>query len=842
MKSTIINKVKEQGEKLLEDLNNWKNAMINLSQGDFSTTLSVEANPIPISDLLKEPYVSLLNQIITKLHEVAVEFNLVTDIPCKRLCYVGADSFLEGQRCGELMGDILKGKGQIAIVISKYGYTSTELRRKGFESVIQASFPGIKIVTIIESKENPEISYEKTKILLKEYPYLNGIYISEGTTPASVAQAVVDFKKKKKINLISHDITNSTIEFVKKGVITATLGQEPYAQGFNSVIHLFNHLVNDWEPQVPRLLTHMDIVTQKNYHKYWREGEGVVQSQATLNRLAKPVNKKSSKPLRIAILSRVGSEFWIPVNQGILAAGKLLKNKNIKVELIIPEKNRTEGLNGSDVYGPAFQKLITEHYDGIGIIASDAKLIPQINHAVEVGIPVVTLNSEPFNLRSLIHIITNQTNQLKEKNSELEAIDSVVRAINKEIDLENVLTSLLNQTLNILPQAKMGCFLIYDDTLEKYRYAAVNGYNIKDFQKIQLTEQEVISHYTEHAEQVEKGVYVIRTMKGISAQKKFNHLESSKSILTMSVILEGRLEGFLILENMKSEEAFDKYAIQKLLRLREHLVSAFNKAKSLKLLEEKNQNILSSIHYGERIQRAILPLRERIQSFLPEHFILFKPRDIVSGDFYWFNKVDGKIILAVVDCTGHGVPGAFMSMLGNAFLNEIVSEQKIIRPAEILGQLHQEIRTALKQEQEQVETQDGMDACVCVLEKNGGKYTLVFAGAKRPLYMIKKGSTELTEIKGDRSSIGGRHRKKWIFTEHELKIQKGDQFYLTTDGFVDQQNVKNRRYGSGQLKNFLMSISDLSMQEQKKVMTQELVRYQGTEEQRDDITIMGVRV
>ncbi|MEJ2628086.1 MAG: SpoIIE family protein phosphatase [bacterium] len=813
MKSTIINKVMEQGEKLLEDLNNWKNAMINLSQGDFSTTLSVKADPVPISDSQKRPYVSLLNQIITKLHEVAVEFNLVTDIPCKRLCYVGADSFLEGQRCGELMGEVIK-----------------------------ASYPEIKIVDIVESNENPEISYKKAKILFEKYPDLSGIYISEGSTPSSVAQAIVDSKRENKIKLVSHDLTNSNINFVKKGVITATLEQEPYAQGFNPVIHLFNHLVNGWEPQVPRLLTHMDVITQKNYREYWSEEEGVIQSKATLDRLAKPVDKKSIEAIRIAILGRVDSEFWIPVNQGILAAKKLLKDRNVQVELIIPEKNRTKGLYGSEVYGQAFQKLISEQYNGIGIIASDAKLIPQINHAVEVGIPVVTLNSEPFNLRSLIHIITNQTNQLKEKNSELEAIDSVVRAINKEIDLENVLTSLLNQTLTILPQAKMGCFLIYDDTLEKYRYAAANGYNVKDLQKIHLTDKEVKSRYTKHAAQVEKGVYVIRTMKGISAQKKFNHLESSKSILTMSVILEGRLEGFLILENMKSEEAFDKYAIQKLLRLREHLVSAFNKAKSLKLLEEKNQNILSSIHYGERIQRAILPLRERIQSFLPEHFILFKPRDIVSGDFYWFNKVDGKIILAVVDCTGHGVPGAFMSMLGNAFLNEIVSEQKIIRPAEILGQLHQEVRTALKQEQEQVETQDGMDACVCALEKNGGKYTLVFAGAKRPLYMIKKGSTELTEIKGDRSSIGGRQRKKWIFTEHELKIQKGDQFYLTTDGFVDQQNVKNRRYGSGQLKNFLRSISDLSMQEQKKVMTQELVRYQGTEEQRDDITIMGVRV
>jgi len=262
-----------------------------------------------------------------------------------------------------------------------------------------------------------------------------------------------------------------------------------------------------------------------------------------------------------------------------------------------------------------------------------------------------------------------------------------------------------------------------------------------------------------------------------------------------------------------------------------------------KQLTKKNEQILSSIRYGERIQHAILPLGKRLKSYFPEHFILFKPRDIVSGDFYWFNKVNGKIILAVVDCTGHGVPGAFMSMLGNAFLNEIVTEQKNLNPAGILSQLNQEVRTALKQGQEQNKTQDGMDVCLCVLEKNGGSYKLEFAGAERPLYMIKRGDITLTEIKGERRSIGGRQReKKRIFKGHELEIQKGDQFYLTTDGFVDQQNVKNRRYGSGRLKNFLKSISDLSMQEQQQAMIKELARYQGTEEQRDDITMIGVRI
>ncbi len=262
-----------------------------------------------------------------------------------------------------------------------------------------------------------------------------------------------------------------------------------------------------------------------------------------------------------------------------------------------------------------------------------------------------------------------------------------------------------------------------------------------------------------------------------------------------------------------------------------------------KEIQEKNEQILSSIRYGERIQNAILPLTEKIRSSLSEHFILFKPRDIVSGDFYWFNQINGKTVLAVVDCTGHGVPGAFMSMLGNAFLNEIVLEHKILNPTLILKQLHLQVRSALKQEQERTKTQDGMDVCLCVLEKNSHKHKVLFAGAKRPLYIIKEGETDLTEIKGDRKSIGGRQREEErVFTAHELSLQSGDKVYLTTDGFADQQNVGNRRYGSGRLKTFLQRISILEMQEQEKVLAQELARHQGREEQRDDITVVGVKV
>lgn len=449
-------------------------------------------------------------------------------------------------------------------------------------------------------------------------------------------------------------------------------------------------------------------------------------------------------------------------------------------------------------------------------------------------------------LKQEIGVRKKTEKELSQKNKELETMDSVVRIINKEIDLENVLQSLLRQSLNLLPHADKGSFLIYDEDEKKYRFRVVDGYNIEDVENIHLSEKEVRGRYSENSEQLEEGVYIIRNIKGLYAQDKLQHLGIPKSMLAMSVILEGRLAGFLILDNMSVRNAFDETDAQKLLRFREHAVSAFIKAKNLQLLEEKNQNILSSFRYGERIQNAILPLTEKIRSFLPEHFILFKPRDIVSGDFYWINQVDAKLVLAVVDCTGHGVPGAFMSMLGNAFLNKIVTEQKILDPSLILKRLHEEVRTALKQEHDVVNTQDGMDVCICVLER--GKKRLAFAGAKRPLYIVRNGNSkpeerEFIEINGDRKSIGGKQREaKRVFIRREIALHKGDALYLTTDGYTDQQSLNGKRYGSKRFKAFLLSIADLEMAEQREALVKELSDHREGEDQRDDITMIGMKV
>lgn len=255
-------------------------------------------------------------------------------------------------------------------------------------------------------------------------------------------------------------------------------------------------------------------------------------------------------------------------------------------------------------------------------------------------------------------------------------------------------------------------------------------------------------------------------------------------------------------------------------------------------LAELNANITSSIAYAQKIQQAILPTSEKMAASFHSHFIIYKPKDIVSGDFYWFHDLGDAKIVAVCDCTGHGVPGAFMSMIGNALLNQIVIEKKVVEPNAILEELHRAIRDALRQsENSSVELQDGMDVCLVKVERE----RLIFSGAKRPLFLVKNG--ELSEFKGDRYSIGGRQREsERKFSAHEIPIEQRATLYLTTDGYIDQANAQRESFGSKRFRDLLKSISPMSLEEQKAKLESELSAHQQEEAQRDDITMMSLVV
>jgi ligand-binding sensor domain-containing protein/serine phosphatase RsbU (regulator of sigma subunit) len=256
-------------------------------------------------------------------------------------------------------------------------------------------------------------------------------------------------------------------------------------------------------------------------------------------------------------------------------------------------------------------------------------------------------------------------------------------------------------------------------------------------------------------------------------------------------------------------------------------------------LAEKNRDIMSSIEYAKRIQLAILPERKIIFNHFPDTFIYYQPKDIVSGDFYWFGVVNGKKILAVVDCTGHGVPGAFMSMIGHNLLNQIVLENKITDPSQILFQLNQLVKTALKQENKDHDTKDGMDVALCVIDSE--KQELAFAGAFRPIYLIKGNSLE--KIEGDKFPIGGGFNGEVLYTIHIRKLNKGDSFFIHSDGIVDQfGGPKGKKFMGKQLQALLIENNQLTMQELKALIIEKFSEWMGELEQVDDVLIIGVRI
>lgn len=265
-------------------------------------------------------------------------------------------------------------------------------------------------------------------------------------------------------------------------------------------------------------------------------------------------------------------------------------------------------------------------------------------------------------------------------------------------------------------------------------------------------------------------------------------------------------------------------------------------------IEQQNENIKASITYAKTIQNAILPAYNDITRFF-NAFVIYKPKDIVSGDFYWYSHLpakDGfseKFFYAVVDCTGHGVPGAFMSMIGSRLLNEIVNERKIIKPSLILTQMDREVKTILRQEE--TDNNDGMDVSLCMIEKlTENKTRVLYAGAKRPLFYYEKSVETLRYIKGTRKTIGGTQarRNQEVFEDHELYLQNGDILYLSTDGLIDQSSPQRIRYGTPRLIELLNEISDKPLEEQKLLIEESLITFQGEEAQRDDVTFIGIQI
>ncbi|TAE18063.1 MAG: hypothetical protein EAZ95_05315 [Bacteroidetes bacterium] len=258
-------------------------------------------------------------------------------------------------------------------------------------------------------------------------------------------------------------------------------------------------------------------------------------------------------------------------------------------------------------------------------------------------------------------------------------------------------------------------------------------------------------------------------------------------------------------------------------------------------LAQQNTQIQDSIRAAKTIQKAIVPHKQKRDDLLRDHFVIYRPRDVVSGDFYWLNQVGKETILAVIDCTGHGVPGAFMTLITNNLLDKIVRVWDIHNPSDILTRLHEEIETVLRQKE--TDNHYGMDMSILTITPHEeGKHRLVFVGAKHNLYYIPKEGTQIEIIQGMRKSIGGLQRQDIVFENQEIILETGSTIYLTTDGYLDQNDVKRRKIGQKQFIQLLQDNYREDMNTQKQRLIKHFYDHIRDTEQRDDILVMGVRL
>ncbi len=314
--------------------------------------------------------------------------------------------------------------------------------------------------------------------------------------------------------------------------------------------------------------------------------------------------------------------------------------------------------------------------------------------------------------------------------------------------------------------------------------------------------------------------------------------EVPQSLLYIPLVLENETLGVITVQSF-SKNAYTEAHFGLLQNLAAYCSIAVANANAYQEIDSKNANITKSIEYAQTIQQAILPKPHEIRQSFTDKFIIYKPKDIVSGDFYWYSQVEQYTIFAVSDCTGHGVPGGFMSMIGNSILQDAIDKQQLRTPAQILEHLHVSIRKALRKADNH--TSDGMDIAICVFETlaDTGQIQMTFSAAKRPAYLIKGG--EFIEIKGDKGMIGAAETAdKKPFTNQVFIIDKGDKIYLFTDGITDQPDNQRNRFGIVRFRDMIRANHHLAMADQKQVYEKALTDFSGYQEQRDDITFVGL--
>lgn len=441
-------------------------ALSALTTGDLTRHVAIVTKSLALSeDDLRRNGSSIqksMNDIVTSLKECVRSYNWITDVPCKRLFYRGTDSFQEGLAAGDAMGKSL-GNQRKLIISSALHQDNLQLRINGFQTSLAANFPDLIIVkTIDTSGKSDEQVIREFEEILKEHPDLAGCYATDIESMLPLIKIIQKNSSLKKIKIISHDLSEDIAKLINEGVVTANVTQNPFAQGYDTVIHLYNHLAGGWVPPVERLLIKPDLVSRENLKDFWRIGQGAFQSEEAIAQRPQPVENVSGKPFKIAMVGADVS-FFDFVKEGVDTAAKELKSRNTKVDWLLPPGTKTpNGISFSaEIYSPFLEKLAADGYDAIGIIVADSEINKTINKLVDKGIPIATFNAETSSMRGLMLMMVDRARQLMEASQTLneaaknaqyatDTVSGTIQQITKSVSDEAAMMSRANGSVQLI--------------------------------------------------------------------------------------------------------------------------------------------------------------------------------------------------------------------------------------------------------------------------------------------------------------------------------------------------------------------------------------------------------
>ncbi len=463
---------------------------------------------------------------------------------------------------------------------------------------------------------------------------------------------------------------------------------------------------------------------------------------------------------------------------------------------------------------------------------------------------------------SLIEANLSITEQNEEIYLQKEEVEKSYKNIQVLSEIGQKITQILNQkdlvktvysNVNALMPAEFFGIGLYNPKLQRIEFSGFIENNEEmpfHYDRLEEKDSKAVVSFSEQKEIIENDFLAYLKKKQEEKEEDFITKvgQIPQSFVYLPLFVEQKPVGVITVQSLE-KNAYGEQQLTILRTLAAYTSIALDNVSAYQTIEEKNRNITDSIRYANTIQGAVLPHQNEFAKLFGEHFILYNPKDIVSGDFYWLAHKQGTAYLAAIDCTGHGVPGAFMSMIGHSILTEIINETSKATPAQILEEMNERLIDALHQNQES--NSDGMDMCLCAFhfEESENKPTtkIEFAGAKRALYYCLPNSEtteklELQTLPATRRSIGGKQRIEKPFENNEINVPKGTTLYLTTDGYVDQNNPNGEKIGTLKFLEIINQISDKPLVEQYLYLINYLDTFQHTTEQRDDITIIGIRV